>query len=301
MGRWNTKTQMGRIVKIPFILIAVAGLSACGGSATSVGPPPTTPIAGNVAGTAGGSTVPLTETGMIPVHDLNGGDTVAMTIGGTPITGLVRDTTYDKGVLKAFIQSAIEPITSSTLSNREAGHSGVSSTGAMSASVMNTDFSSAGGVLRGANYARVSAGTMPTTGTGTFTGDYAGGMGASSVSAYIITGDVTLNADFKKSTIFGSITNRNGWLNIDPQAPTESFVKVDLELTDIMPDGTFAGTATGGEFANRGTVTSNTSTYVGLIGGATGTEAAGAVNLLITYDDAGTIHNTTEVGVFIAE
>ena len=301
MGRWNAKTQMGRIVKIPFILIAVAGLSACGGSDTPVGPTPTTPIAGNVAGTAGGSTVSLTETGTVTVHNLNGGDTVEMTIGGTPITGLVRDTTYDKGVLKAFIQSAVEPITSSTLSNREAGHSGVSSTGAMSASVMNTDFTSAGGIQRGANYARVSGGTMPTTGGGTFTGDYAGGMGASNVTALVVTGDVTLNADFGASTISGTISGRHGWANINPAALNGAFEDVILGSTPIGADGAFSGTATGGEFVPFGTVTSNTSTYQGLIGGATGTEAAGAVNLLINYDAGGTIRNTTEVGVFIAE
>ena len=291
---------MGRIVKIPFILIAVAGLSACGGSATSVGPPPTTPIQGNVAGTAGGSTVTGTA------HGVANGNPVAMTIGGTTITGLVRDTTYDKGVLKAFVQSAPDPIAGGTFSNYDAGHSGESSTGAMSASVMNTDFTSAeaGGILRGANYARVSGGTMPTTGGGDFTGDYAGGMGASNVSAFIITGDVTLTADFGASTIFGSITNRVGKVNI--LGTPNGFADVDLVLTGIGADGAFSGTATGGEFittssATLGTVTSNTSTYQGLIGGATGTEAAGAVKLLINYDAGGIIRDTTEVGVFIAE
>jgi len=289
------QTQMGRIVKIPFILIAVAGLSACGGSTTSVGPPPTTPIAGGVPGTTGGSTVTGTA------HGVANGNPVAMTIGGTPITGLVRDTTYDKGVLKAFVQSEVDPITTSTFSNREAGHSGVSSTGAMSASVMNTDFTSAGGILRGANYARVSGGTMPTTGTGTFTGDYAGGMSASNYSALIVTGDVTLNADFGASTISGSITNRHGWTNIDPVAANGPFADVNLGSTAIEADGSFSGTATGGEFVPYGTVTSNNSTFQGLIGGATGTEAAGAVKLLINYDDGTFIRNTTEVGVFIAE
>jgi len=295
MGRWNTTTQMGRIVKIPFILMAVAGLSACGGSTTSVGPTPTTPIAGNVLGTAGGATVTGTA------HGVADGQPVAMTIGGTTISGLVRDTTYDKGVLKAFVQSEFDPVTSSTFSNYDAGHSGVSSTGAMSASVMNTDFKSteAGGILRGANYARVSGGTMPTTGTGTFTGDYAGGMGASNVSAFIITGDVALSADFGASTISGSITNRVGKVNI--LGTPNNFADVDLGSTAIGADGAFSGTATGGEFVPFGTVTSNTSTYQGLIGGATGTEAAGAVNLLINYDAGGTIRNTTEVGVFIAE
>jgi len=288
---------MGRIVKIPFILIAVAGLSACGGSTTSVGPPPTTPIPGGVAGTAGGSTVPLTETGTVTVHNLNGGDTVEMTIGGTPITGLVRDTTYDKGVLKAFIQSEVEPVTSSTLSNREAGHSGVSSTGAMSASVMNTDSSSieAGGILRGANYARVSAGTMPTTGTGTFTGSYAGGAGSPTVSAFIVTGDVSLTANFGGS-IQGSITNRVGQQNI--AGAQHVFENITLNAATISGAGVYSGSTTGGEFTPLGAVASQSGTFSGLIGGATGTETAGAVNIQTTYG-SGVI--LTEVGVFIAE
>ena len=286
---------MGRIVKNPFILVAVAGLSACSGTVASVGPPPTTPVPAGVSGTTGGSTVTGTA------HGVADGQPVAMTIGGNTITGLVRDTTYDKGVLKAFVQSEVDTVAGGTFSNREAGHSGVSSTGAMSASVMNTDFTSteAGGILRGANYARVSAGTMPTTGTGTFAGDYAGGMGASNVSAFIITGDVALSADFGASTISGSITNRVGMVNI--LAGSNNFADVNLGSTSIDAGGAFSGTATGGEFVPFGTVTSNTSTYEGLIGGATGTEAAGAVKLLINYDAGGTIRNTTEVGVFIAE
>jgi len=296
MGRWNTTTQMGRIVKIPFILMAVAGLSACGGSTTSVGPTPTTPIAGNVLGTAGGATVTGTA------HGVADGQPVAMTIGGTTISGLVRDTTYDKGVLKAFVQSAVKPCPGSTCgteSNREAGHSGVSSTGAMSASVLNTDSSSieAGGILRGANYARVSGGTMPTTGGGTFTGSYAGGAGASNVTAFIVTGDVSLTADFDASTIQGSITNRVGQQNI--LGNQFSFADITLNSATISGAGAYSGSATGGDMALLGSVTSQTGTFSGLIGGATGTETAGAVNTQTNYNSGSII--MTEVGVFIAE
>ncbi|MBV1868470.1 MAG: hypothetical protein KUG69_11285 [Marinosulfonomonas sp.] len=286
-------------MKIPYILIAVAGLSACSGGTSGGTASGTTPLAGGVSGTTGGSTQVGTA------HGVANGQPVAMTIGGTTITGLVRDTTYDKGVLKSFVQSEIDVIAGGSYSNREAGHTGVSSTGAMSASVMNTDFTSteAGGIQRAASYARVSGGTMPTTGSATFTGDYAGGMGASNISAFIITGDVSLSADFGASTISGNITNRVGGQNIVVPGAS-SFEDVALGATAIGADGSFSGATTGGQFADLsivGAVTSNNGTYDGLIGGATGSEAAGAINLLINYDNGGTVRNTTEVGVFIAE
>lgn len=153
---------------------------------------------------------------------------------------------------------------------------------------------------QGIYFQRVGQTVLPTSGTATFNGDYIATVDANS-AILDISGDATLTADFAASTISGQITNRQDWYrNIVPLTRGGSTIDdVTLQETAITGTGTFAGTATGGDF-NQGTSTSisTSGSYAGVIGGATGDEVAGG--LVIEHDNTNALFDMTEIGAFVA-
>jgi hypothetical protein len=167
----------------------------------------------------------------------------------------------------------------------------------ISATIIGSSTGSAAGFGQRAIYSRDSQSVLPTSGQGTFTGEYRGVIGADGASfnghaagaQVAITGASSLTANFQTSRISGSITNRQTLLANGGTDMT--FGDVTLADTAINGSGAFSGTATGG--AATGDTTSG-GAYQGLIGGANGTGVAGA--LAMDHQIGGTTF--TELGVF---
>lgn len=144
----------------------------------------------------------------------------------------------------------------------------------------------------GARVTRLEGANLPQAGTASFEGGYAGVYNTSFIS--IIYGDATLTADFENATIDGVISNRREITATG--GPWTPYLDIVLAPSDIDATGAFSGAVSGGAVDGTGTTTAG-GTYTGLIGGTTGNEVAGALEISTTF---GTL-NINETGVFLAE
>jgi len=139
--------------------------------------------------------------------------------------------------------------------------------------------------LAGVQVTRLGETDLPSGGSATFSGAYAGFLVNTNLGpAGSIRGDVQLIADFASASISGDITNRSGGAD-------------DMLLTSaaITSAGAFSGTTTGGDFQGAGTSALDGS-YTGLIVGATGNEVVGGLSITHIFG-ADTL---TEIGGFVA-
>lgn len=146
-------------------------------------------------------------------------------------------------------------------------------------------------------FARLTETALPTAGSATFTGDYAGIFRQSFVTPVNdvtsrVRGDVSLDANFDTATISGSITNRqlydlNGVLNVG--SPVSD---ISMTVGSINATGGFSGNMTGGGITN-GLWLPAYGNYQGLISGPTAGEIVGGVfvshstNGAIAYQETG--------------
>lgn len=254
----------------------IVGLSACGGSSTS-SPPPV----------------------LLPVKTVSG---------TTP-------TAYDPaaGTLVLNGAAVTNPRLTEVVSNGEASvFSNVGLT-TYSAIAQNNDVfalataEDAGGTdLRGFTYGRRVTTELPTIGSATYSGDYAGmfmedagGTGQNIFAT--VDGDVAMAVDLAGKTFTGSITNRQAY-NVSGIAAPASTSFADAMITGgtIAADRTFSATVTGGERTySGGTYTTTAGSTIGVFGGATGNAVAGVVTINQAFPDAGAAPNS-EIGSFIA-
>jgi hypothetical protein len=141
---------------------------------------------------------------------------------------------------------------------------------------------------------RLETTNLPTSGTASFSGDYSGVYFANkeedSVWWDIITGDVTLDANFSDSTVSGSIINRDS----DETGDRDN---VTLSVSSIS-NGAFSGTASGGGGGSpNGIYVVSDGTYEGMFTGADASEVIGSINIPMTNDR----YSGFEMGIFIAE
>ena len=144
---------------------------------------------------------------------------------------------------------------------------------------------------------RLETPNLPTSGTASFSGDYSGVYFANkeedSVWWDIITGDVTLDANFSDSTVSGSIINRDS-------VESGDLDNVTLSASSIS-NGAFSGTASGGGGGDGdGNYVASDGTYEGMFTGADATEVIGSINIPMTDDDGEDPIDGFEMGIFIA-
>jgi len=142
--------------------------------------------------------------------------------------------------------------------------------------------------LAGVQMARLGDTDLPSGGSATFNGGYAGRLVSSTNLAgiSIVVGDAQLIADFASASISGDITNRN--------AGGDAADDILLLPTAITSAGAFSGATTGGDVV--GLTTALNGAYVGLIVGAAGNEVVGGLSLMHS-SLAGTVF---EIGGFVA-
>ncbi|MBB5721945.1 hypothetical protein FHS72_001569 [Loktanella ponticola] len=162
---------------------------------------------------------------------------------------------------------------------------------------------------------RLSATTVPLSGSATMTGDYFGYTqrgGSNSPNLHqvltIFTGDAKLDVDFADRMVSGSITNRNDrsrYTN-QPYPGSSGYSDVILNAAAIDGFGGFAGIATGGGQNNAPHLDDATVTgsFEGLLTGAKATGAIGAIEI-VTIDPNGLLidgelapRENLEVGIF---
>ncbi len=281
-------TNQFRLVTV----LAALGLSACGGPAVS---PPLPGLGTKVLGNANVS-------GSVPASGAPAGFSDGA---GNPIAAPARDTALDHLRFDAAATSAADntfDIIAYT-DNSSTGSSGVTATTiGVSSNVGGTGASTFGQVAR---YTRFGTSLLPTSGTGTYSGQYVGTLGSPTGTInggsglVAINGSYILNADFGAKTIGGSIKNRVEVLKTGP-VPGETFANVTLPTTSILSDGTFAASGVTGGGLDSATDTTSNGSYQGLIGGVNpgngqnGFRAAGTMSLTHTIG----ANTYTELGVF---
>ncbi len=284
-----------------FPLLALPALAACGGLPAAS--PPLPPTANTVIGTG---TNYQNVTGIVPsdtspvvITDPNGAQIagvskVAYLTGASAISG---HTPTFGGAEKSAGDGSFDVIAFSDDGLATSGQ-----TAYVNATIIGTS-AAAGGFAQVARFNRVNTSVMPTSGSGTFVGDYRGVVGSASGTIdgssgqLAIIGEARLTANFNGSpTIGGTITNRklqhsNG-VSVTP-GDANAFSDITLSTVGIDANGVYNGTATGGAYI-AGSGTTSGGTYEGQIGGTNGLWTAGAVN--ITHTVGANSYN--ELGVF---
>jgi hypothetical protein len=245
-----------------------------------------------------------------------GGTTVSAPISLTPASfneGPVP-IGYDPatGALSVNAAAVVAPRTTETVSNGNASifrsaaplhHSAIAQNSDVYA-VASANLGATG--VRGLTYGRRGPTELPTTGTATFSGDYAGIFGRDpvagnqSVFAHI-DGDANLAVDMANMSLTGSVTNRMAYDDDGVAAPvTTSFADVQIAGGTIAADGTFDANVTGGERTySGGTYNFVSGSANGAFGGATGNAVAGVIQINQTNPNIGMAAHT-EVGSFVA-
>lgn len=251
-------------------LFAVAALGGCGGG--GVGTNPTTAVT---------KTYGEVPSGTLPTITYNAGAD-SFTVAGSSTADLTRAASSDLPGFQAYSNGSDYIWVSS--SSRDAT--------ALFGSVDNGT-----GKIAGSRYQRISAGTVPTSGSASYTGNYGAVLvNSAGKTQKVIKGDASLTANFGTGSVGGSITNRQYYDT--PNTATASGTLNNMTLSGAALDsgGNFSGgTASGGEFS-VGADTTSGGGYAGLIGGANGSQISGGVK--ITHDN-GTGGVTTETGAFI--
>ncbi len=152
----------------------------------------------------------------------------------------------------------------------------------------------AGNVQSLASYGRTGPTELPLSGDATFNGEYAG-----FTSTRRINGKARLDVSFARGTFSGRITDRVFRQRPDNVADVVNPLSMlILEETSLNADGSFQGVTGGGQIVN-GQVLWNPAngSYVGLIGGATCSEAVRTVNVPHRAPSGGSFD---EIGGFLA-
>jgi len=141
------------------------------------------------------------------------------------------------------------------------------------------EVNNAGKGVRGALFKRTATLVLPTTGTASYNGSYAGIVQTTATNdSFAVSGNVNIQADFATNRVNGTITNR--------RSGATPFAAVTLSPSTLDTSGKYAGSASNTIGA--------TGTYAGIIAGGTANQTAGVLEL-----------NTTggvsrETGAFIA-
>jgi len=286
-------------MKLHMLLTALLGLAACSG------------------GGSNGSSTLSPDSGTIQIGNaalagqvqsgLSDGQQVNVTSNGTTITGVLYNTTlsgvqsgnlYGAGALSAAGN------TFQVVAFSDDGASGSSQGVGITTTVVGSSASgTVGNYGQYAFYERTGTTLMPVSGSGTYTGEYratygsqtAGINGSATGGLIAVVGIASIPIDFGTSSITGAtITNRTSLL-ADGSTP-DTFADVMLSDVTFNNAGVFSGTATGGLNSTQ-TLTLNSGTFEGLIGGPNGGAVAGAI--LLTSQDGGAFI-FTELGVFSA-
>ncbi|MFT6450712.1 MAG: hypothetical protein ACJA06_000192 [Halocynthiibacter sp.] len=221
-----------------------------------------------------------------------GQDVASTTVNGQNLNAGVWTPTHDYGVLKGFLAEN---------GNRQGYFT--ESTSRDSAVIVIATNASADNVFS-AGFARNAPTTLPKTGSVTYTGPYAAiyendriDPTLNDVITGVVNGDASITANFSTNEAQGEITNRVVRNSSSNDLITTDVADVTFALSSIASDGSFGGTTSGGQFPS--TFATLSGEYQGLIAGANGGEAVGAVRIIHVVDPG--VSNVTELGVFLAE
>jgi len=247
--------------------LAVIGLalSACGGTST---PPPVSQLQGgsgaSITYSSGPDTATLVPDGGSAVIMPEVTDTANLTVyGANPTSGVVPYNTY---------VIALSP-------DSQSGQAALFYA------------SPALGNVSGYQVSRVSAGSMPTGGSATFTGGYVAQLiSPTGIAIGTIQGTAILDANFASATISGEISGR---VSTPGSVP---FDDITLAAGALSSDGMFAGTATGGMETGTGIVTGN-GAYQGFVLGPGSDDLVGGLSIEHSLGGSTSI----EYGVFYGQ
>lgn len=258
--------------------LMLSALSACGGS----GGGPTVITVPAAAGAFGESDVQVELT--------PSGETITVSKSGGP-EAITTDTAPDVGTYR----SAVDTDGDYTIAFVSA-----SATSVAGMAVYQDGADQTHGVF----YDRIGDTNLPTSGTATLNGDYVGMLiddaGGGSVFGAGFLGEVTIDVDFGTQAVSGAITNREfvSLLTADTLIAGSSVADITLSEADLLDDGSFVGTLTGGAVTIDADTadTSGANSYAGLIAGTEATEAVGGISLPQNIDGSAYV----EIGSFAA-
>ena len=288
-------------MKLHHSFLALPLLAGCGGLPSSSPPLPPTP--NTVVGTGTNyqnvdGTVP-SDNSPVVITDPNGANIPGVSKQAylTNATAIASHSSTFGGAEKSAGDGSFDVIAFSDDGLATSGQ-----TAYVNATIIGTS-TAAGGFAQVARFNRVNTSVLPTSGSGTYVGDYRGVIGSASGTVdgssgqLAIIGEARLTASFGETpTIGGTITNRklqhsNG-VGVTPST-ANAFNDITLSTAAIDANGTYSAGASGGAYI-AGSGSTSGGSYQGQIGGTNGLWTAGAVSLTHTVG----ANSYSELGVF---
>jgi hypothetical protein len=222
-----------------------------------------------------------------------GTDSVIYSIGGGDVATMSRRATADHGSFAAF-EDAVN------------GFYAFRSVSASGDSAITVGAAEGATNILSASYERINDTALPVSGDTTYAGNYLGLITASGSTdpLSVVTGNMSLTADFGTSMVSGSITARLVADIASLASNGESTTDIALNATALDDLGGYSGDASGGVFTTdtgANVYTTASGQYTGFISGATADETVGGV--VITYQRSsgtGGPSALVETGGFIA-
>jgi hypothetical protein len=158
----------------------------------------------------------------------------------------------------------------------------------------------------GAAYGRFGTSTLPSSGTASYSGEYAGiafeNYNTPSQAAYVLTtGDVSVQATFTSNRVDGKIINRQVFGTDGSADPSWSAANIQMNSTTLTSDGDYQATLSGGGLRSAGnTTTTNNGRVNGIIGEINGQSTAGILFLNHSLTGSNGDFALTERGAFSA-
>ena len=248
------------------ILSSILLFSACGGGSSAVSPV-IVPPADSQIGSAGNAASYDPAT-----------DSYTFTIDGTTL-GTTPMPLFDSGRFAAFAGD-IDPDQGLLISRSD---------NAIAAIIAPLDGS---GLESSVVVSRLTETAIPQSGRATLTGDYRAvvNSGGGTSIFILVDGDATLNVDFDRQSVDGTVTDRVA-RNIEDNSIYADIAYNDLilEPAPITATGAFSAATSGGELIFAGTPAGTLGQYSGLLAGPNATEAVMSVELDYNLGFAGAL------------
>jgi hypothetical protein len=164
--------------------------------------------------------------------------------------------------------------------------------------------------LSGARISRAGTSTLPTSGTASYSGDYAGlafqnyqttTKGVFQEVFLLTSGDVSLVTSFTSNRVDGKITNRQAFSTDGTRDSSWTAADIKINSATLTTNGDYRATLSGGGLSQLGDVTTtNNGQVAGIVGGINGQSTAGTLFLNHVMISNNADFALTERGAFSA-
>jgi len=261
-------------------------------------------IATLLAGCAGSGNEPRMAAARAVDTTVEGSVSVSSNVFGTPTFVANGRTLTGMNELSDNSQSFLQKYATTPSGSQSFAIFGNSGTAEVA--VIASEGTNANDAFLGADFKRVGDTAIPVKGTSLMRGEYSGvvsetnNIGAYHDVDFFVNGEAAIEFDFANNSVSGEIWNRKVLSESGVEQTTVGTEIITLGATALNADGSYNGSALGGNLNRAAGESRSAGSFGGLVTGANGTETVGSVTINHADTPSMFTGDAAEVGVFHA-